>query len=188
VDGPVHGHGSRNRGEPAQVPVRQDGAGGHSPPDRSAEGSPQGLAERSPWPGTEPPVIRGQDTLLDHGRNRIRHPGLATLPRPQQLGSEAHQLASLAIVGRVVNAQQPTSSAPLPISLANAKRRSRLWWMTSSLVKAAPPTEGFKHPQNGAAARYLEQPPRVGSTPREGNLSGRLIIPHGDGQHPCERP
>jgi site-specific recombinase XerD len=42
--------------------------------------------------------------------------------------------------------------------------------MTSSLVKAAPPSEGLKHPQNGAAARYLEEPPGVGSTRGEGSL------------------
>src|SRR5438132_10241383 len=49
--------------------------------------------------------------------------------------------------------------------------------MTSSLVKAAPPSEGFKHPQNGAAVRYLEEPPGVGSTRGEGKLArfhGRL--------------
>src|SRR2546421_9826463 len=43
--------------------------------------------------------------------------------------------------------------------------------MTSSLVKAAPPSEGFKHPQNGAAVRYLEEPPGVGSTRGEGTLA-----------------
>jgi len=36
--------------------------------------------------------------------------------------------------------------------------------MTSSLVKAAPPSARFEHPQNGAALRYLERPPGVGST------------------------
>src|ERR1700694_3410933 len=44
--------------------------------------------------------------------------------------------------------------------------------MTSSLVKAAPPSEGFEHPQNGAAVRYLEEPPGVGSTRGEGTLGG----------------
>jgi hypothetical protein len=52
-----------------------------------------------------------------------------------------------------------------------AKRRSRLRWMTSSLVKAAPPSEGLKHPQNGAAVCYLEDPPGVGSTRGEGKLA-----------------
>src|SRR2546423_14328212 len=42
--------------------------------------------------------------------------------------------------------------------------------MTSSLVKAAPPSEGLKHPQNGAAVCYLEDPPGVGSTRGEGTL------------------
>src|ERR1700694_2048681 len=49
--------------------------------------------------------------------------------------------------------------------------------MTSSLVKAAPPSEGLKHPQNGAAGRYLEDPPGVGSTPRDGSLGARLGSP-----------
>src|SRR5438132_4069108 len=44
--------------------------------------------------------------------------------------------------------------------------------MTSSLVKAAPPSEGLKHPQNGAAVRYLEEPPGVGSTRGEDILEG----------------
>src|SRR2546423_957749 len=45
--------------------------------------------------------------------------------------------------------------------------------MTSSLVKAAPPSEGLKHPQNGAAVCYLEDPPGVGSTRGEGTLGCR---------------
>src|SRR6266446_1694954 len=48
--------------------------------------------------------------------------------------------------------------------------------MTSSLVKAAPPSEGFKHPQNGAAVRYLEEPPGVGSTRGEDNLGGAALL------------
>src|SRR5437870_1134440 len=47
--------------------------------------------------------------------------------------------------------------------------------MTSSLVKAAPPSEGVKHPQNGAAVCYLEDPPGVGSTRGEGRLSDATV-------------
>lgn len=43
--------------------------------------------------------------------------------------------------------------------------------MTSSLVKAAPPSAGFGRPQNGAAVRYQEEPPSVGSTRGEGTLT-----------------
>ena len=65
-----------------------------------AVGTPTGLSQ-----------CQGQNALLHHGWNRIRHPGLAALPRPQQLGSEADQLAAPAVVGRVVDAQQPASGA-----------------------------------------------------------------------------
>ncbi len=36
---------------------------------------------------------QGRDALLDHGRDRVRHPRPTTLARAQDLGAEAHQLS-----------------------------------------------------------------------------------------------
>ena len=87
-----------------------------NPPDpvtRDLEAAPL-LTTQLQAEAVRPPARLGecqsQDALLDHGRNRIRHSGLAALSRPQQLGPKAHQLMLPAVVGRVVNPQQPAGS------------------------------------------------------------------------------
>src|SRR2546425_5723159 len=48
-----------------------------------------------------------QDPLLNHGRDRVRHPRLTPLPRPQQLGAVSEQQASPAVIGGVVDTEHP---------------------------------------------------------------------------------
>ena len=60
--------------------------------------------------GTPARVGQGQPQhpLLDHRRDRVRHPRLATLARTQHLGAKGEQLPSPAIERRVVDSEHPT--------------------------------------------------------------------------------